>query len=73
MRDSKAAQAIRAALADGERAYWDLINFDADNSKAGALAGRNAQRALDALITRGVVRVDDDGYCTLTDGREVEG
>lgn len=65
-RPSKASAAILAALVPGdEREYWDIVNFVAFDHRAGALATVNVQRALDALIRRGVVTVDDSGYCTV--------
>jgi len=61
---SRAALAILEALAGTERHYWDIVNWDGYNKRAGALAGFNAQRALDGLIRRGLVVLDDAGYCT---------
>lgn len=52
--------------ADDGAEYWPVVNdWVKDSGRAKALALRNINRTVDALLRAGVVRIDDDGLFHL--------
>jgi hypothetical protein len=66
-----AAQTRLVALVRSEQPnaeYWPVVNdWVKDSGPAASLAFRNIERTVDALIRRGALRLDTDGYLFTAD------
>jgi hypothetical protein len=59
-------EVIRTQTRDGAAEFWPVVNdWVKDAGPAKALALRNINRTVDALVRKGIVTIDDDGLFHL--------